>query len=333
MSFVGPPNPNFKEIFELKIAEGTFDEVFRFKNWRHRIELQPGIFTPGYISEFTWHNAFFPTDFKGKSLLDVGANDGLNSFLAERFGASHVTAIDIYRQLEEVDHQLGWNPYAIELAKRMLDSKVEVQAKSIMEVDQLGRRYDHAIISDVITWLPDMTSGIRKVASICDESIIIRDAFLKDDGGKPVLRYDFPRYHAHYYIPGKTFMTDLLKDCGFETVKFIRMSNSALYDNWVFSFPLARSSRSVKLYLDPWSQAPVGELPKIDQDQCLMKIGERYFLRGKGWVMGKDIELAWIQPRGFAKLLRKLIGERYFQLLKESRASSDSHAYTVIAKR
>lgn len=331
MSSVGPSN--FKEVFEVNIAEGTFKEIFQYKNWRHRIELLPGIFTPGYISEFTWHNAYFPTDFKGKSVLDVGANDGLNAFLAEKFGASHVTAIDIYRQLDEVDHQLGWNPRAIELAKTHLNSKIDIQAKSIHEVAQLGRRYDHAIISDVITWLPDMASGIRAVADICDESIIIRDAFLKQDHGKPVLRYDYPRYHAHHYVPSLTFMSELLKDCGFPRIEIKRMSNSAVFDNWVFSFPLAHAKGAVKLYQDPWAKDAFGELPSVEKDQCLMKIGDRLFLRSKGWVKESDVTLDWIQPRGFAKVFRKLIGERYYQLLKENRASTDSHAYTVIGRR
>jgi SAM-dependent methyltransferase len=331
MNVVGPSK--FHEIFEVKIPEGKYEDVFRFKSWRHRIELEPGVFTPGYISEFTWHNAFFPTDLKGKSVIDVGANDGLNAFLAERFGATHVTAVDIYRHHDKVDHQLGWNPTAIELAKANLKSKVEVQAQSIYDVDKIGRRYDYAIISDVITWLQDMAGGIRKVADITDECIIIRDAFMQKDDAGPVLRYDYPAYHAHYFTPSKTFIADLLKDCGFKEVKFIRMSNSALFDNWVFNFPLADAKGAVPLYDTPWSKEPIATLDKLSKDQCLMKIDERYFLRGKGWVKGSDITLNWIKPRGFAKLFRKLIGERYYQLLKERRATSDSHAYTVIARR
>jgi tRNA (mo5U34)-methyltransferase len=331
MNSIGPSN--FREVFEIKVGEELFKEVFQFKNWRHRIELQPGIFTPGYISEFTWHNSFFPVDFRGKSVLDVGANDGLNAFLAERFGATHVTAVDIYRDMAELDHQQGWNPYAIELAKRCLKSKVEIHSKSIYEVGQLGRRFDSAIISDVITWLPDMTAGIREVAAICDESLILRDAFIQNDHGKPFLRYDFPDHHAHLFTPSLTYIRNLLKDCGFKDVKIIRTSNSALYDNWVFSFPLAQSTRSIGLYLDPWAKAPIAELPPMKEEQGLMKIGDRIFLRGKGWVNAADIQVTWIKPRMVAKLFRKLVGERYYQLLKERRATADSHAYTVIATR
>lgn len=62
--------------------------------WFHRIELLPGIFSPGateYRAQLMEHPC---CDFKGKRVLDIGAWDGLYTFEAERRGA-HVTAMDI----------------------------------------------------------------------------------------------------------------------------------------------------------------------------------------------------------------------------------------------
>ena len=323
---------SFKEVFECNFPEGSYSDVLRFKDWRHRIDLGNGLFTPGYISDFTWYNSFFPTDLQGKAVLDVGANDGLNSFFAERGGASHVTAIDIYSQDATQDHQSGWNPYAIQTAKKHLNSKVDIHSMSVYDVAQLNRRYDRIIISDVITWLHDIPEAIRAIASICDESIVIREGFVKEDVSEPYVRYDRARTGSHFYTPSRQFIKELMQELGFKTIEFKKNSTTGLYDHWVTSFPILHLDKPVRLYSDPWATTPEGELPSL-KDQSLMAVGNRFFVRNKGWVDKQGIQVEWIKPRKRAKFIKALIGTQRYEAIKERRLYSTSDAYTVIARR
>ena len=59
-------------------------KILQYPKWRHRIELFPGFYTPGYNTmPDDWKFNHFPEDLHGKSVLDVGANDGYFSFEAQ----------------------------------------------------------------------------------------------------------------------------------------------------------------------------------------------------------------------------------------------------------
>lgn len=61
--------------------------------WYHRIELRPGIVTPGW-APMNLDFYKLPDDLTGKVVLDIGAWDGFYSFEALKRGASRVVAID-----------------------------------------------------------------------------------------------------------------------------------------------------------------------------------------------------------------------------------------------
>ncbi len=69
--------------------------------WYHKIELAPGIITPGFDLEPIWDNIRKirnQVDYKNKSVLDIASFDGLFTFEAEKLGASLVVAADcLYR--------------------------------------------------------------------------------------------------------------------------------------------------------------------------------------------------------------------------------------------
>ncbi|MEP7365554.1 MAG: DUF1698 domain-containing protein [Acidobacteriota bacterium] len=67
------------------------------KYWYHRIELAPGVVTPGYALEPIWENTRkvrAKLDYQNKTVLDIASFDGMFSFEAERLGASLVVAAD-----------------------------------------------------------------------------------------------------------------------------------------------------------------------------------------------------------------------------------------------
>jgi tRNA (mo5U34)-methyltransferase len=97
------------EELRAKIAECTY--------WYHKIELAPGVVTPGFDLDDLWANtrrAREYVDYKGKSVLDIASFDGMFSFEAEALGASVVIAADcLYRSLKN-----------LLLCREVLDSKV-----------------------------------------------------------------------------------------------------------------------------------------------------------------------------------------------------------------
>ncbi|HEY2733662.1 MAG TPA: hypothetical protein VGI70_06735, partial [Polyangiales bacterium] len=64
--------------------------------WYHSIELGHGVTTKGQsvMAEMLTESQL--PDFRGRSVLDIGAWDGYYSFLAERRGAARVVALDHY---------------------------------------------------------------------------------------------------------------------------------------------------------------------------------------------------------------------------------------------
>lgn len=68
-----------------------------FTYWYHKIELAPGITTPGFDLEPIWNNTRKVRDrlnYKDKTVLDIASFDGLFTFEAEKLGASVVVAAD-----------------------------------------------------------------------------------------------------------------------------------------------------------------------------------------------------------------------------------------------
>jgi tRNA (mo5U34)-methyltransferase len=64
--------------------------------WWHQVPLDDGRITPGRVPIYKLGKTYLfdDVDFKGKSVLDIGAWDGYFSFTAEKRGASRVVALD-----------------------------------------------------------------------------------------------------------------------------------------------------------------------------------------------------------------------------------------------
>jgi len=79
------------------MVESLRREMNSYPDWFHNIDLGNGLVTPGRGYESLWRmnrRLMDRVDFRGKSVLDVGAYDGMFSFEAERRGAAYVAATD-----------------------------------------------------------------------------------------------------------------------------------------------------------------------------------------------------------------------------------------------
>lgn len=175
---------------EIKDPSSDLVELFSLREWRQRIHLFDDIYTPGTRSEYEWEMCSFPGNLNGKSFIDVGANDGMISFLAEKKGASKVTSVDLYIADENTNLNMtqGWSIGRINKVKKVKQSSINVKPCSIYDLNQLNEQFDVVYCGNVIAWLDNPTEAISQLSKITKKQLIIREDISKIKG-KPLLEY------------------------------------------------------------------------------------------------------------------------------------------------
>ena len=159
------------------------EQMLLLKDWYHNIDLGDGLVTPGRSYHYLWRmnrRLMDQVDFRGKSVLEIGACDGMFSFEAERRGAAYVVATDLM-------------PYALDrfqFCKAALGSGVvPFYSTSIYELaDWLPRllsglpsnfpgprdRFDIVICFGVLYHLRDPMLGLAQIRSaVSDEGVVL----------------------------------------------------------------------------------------------------------------------------------------------------------------
>ncbi len=129
------------------------------REWYHRIEVAPSIFTPGrYDPALILNEMGFPEDLTGKTVLDIGAYDGFFSFEAERRGAKRVLATD--------RHPADYLGFAT--AHELLGSNVEYAVSSVYDLDpEVHGTFDFVMFFGVFYHLRHILLALDKVHSVC----------------------------------------------------------------------------------------------------------------------------------------------------------------------
>jgi tRNA (mo5U34)-methyltransferase len=113
------------------------------------------------------HEHLDAIDFRGKSVLDVGAWDGYWSFDAEKRGAASVLAADDLSQ----NHSSG---RGIFIAHELLGSSVEVrQDVSAYALGSLGRRFDVVLCLGVVYHLFDPFHALAQLRHCCHANTLV----------------------------------------------------------------------------------------------------------------------------------------------------------------
>ena len=164
-------------------------EKINSRKWWHSIEIAPGIITPGeYDTKQLLGIMDFPKDLSGKTVLDIGTNDGFFAFEAERRGAKRIVAVDRCPP----DH----NGFA--MAHSLLNSKAEYEAASVYDLDpEKHGTFDVVLFFGVLYHLRHPLLALEKIHRVCTELLLIEsqvidEAFIYDNIGY-VLRDIDPR--------------------------------------------------------------------------------------------------------------------------------------------
>jgi tRNA (mo5U34)-methyltransferase len=246
------------------VAGGTRAEELRAHAdsfaWFHSIDIGDGVVTHG-VSEAdkTLRPAQLP-DFKGKTVLDVGAWDGYYSFFAERNGATRVVALDHYvwgvdlaaRDVywqecrergvlpdQSRDATEFWRAElpgrrGFDLAKRAIDSKVvPVLADfSTMDVASLGT-FDVTLYLGVLYHMKDPLGCLERVRAVTREVAVIETAAFWNPTAPsvPMIRFltgpELNRDFGNWYLPNLEALQALALAAGFARTEVVQGPPSA----------------------------------------------------------------------------------------------------------
>jgi len=152
--------------------------------WYHRIELRPGIITPGFNdSPENLRLLGLPADCTGMRALDIGARDGYFSFELEKRGAE-VTAVDY----------MPSTTTGFSIAAHLLGSKARYLQENIYNLSRktLGE-FDIVLFLGLLYHLPDPLGALRIVRTLCRglmflETLVIDGLVFLPDGRKAALQ-------------------------------------------------------------------------------------------------------------------------------------------------
>lgn len=306
--------------------------ILAYNHWRHRVSLGKGLWTHGYNTiDREWERNYLPENFKGKSFLDVGANDGYFSFEAEKRGAKYVNAIDIYSGGSEtmVD---GWDITGITLLKNYFNSKVEIESRSVYDLTQTNKNWDTVFCSDVLSWLEEIPKAVEQLATVCNEKLYIKDTF------NMVNETASLKPHNHgtgfiYRMNIKYLEEQLLKN-GFKIEKVKPLYTFEQYEWQAKNFPSVNSSKNVAVYEYPGSTTVIAET-QINGDWKLSEFEDYIFVRNVGWVKKSDVvQTPRYSNNPLKSNLKKLLPKSFKEgKLKKTNIEQNIAELLVIAKK
>ena len=216
-------------------------EEMRTIHWFHRIQLDEQTVTPGdcpHTAAEATSRFGLPEDLSGKTVLDIGAWDGLFSFEAERRGAQ-VTAVDT-----TFENGGNWGgTKGFNFARRHLRSRVKFQELSVFDLDPaVHGRFDYVFFFGVLYHLTDPVGAIRKVAAMTRECCLIETAFCTHPDGlnRPLweFKHGYDNDPTNYWYPTVAGLAGVLKLVGFAEANVLYAQDQRLS---VRAFPVAAS--------------------------------------------------------------------------------------------
>jgi 2-polyprenyl-3-methyl-5-hydroxy-6-metoxy-1,4-benzoquinol methylase len=306
-------------------------QILSYQSWRHRIHLGNGVYTPGYNTlENDWEFYHMPENVKGKSVLDLGANDGYYSFTAENKGAESVTATDIYWG-DGSTMVGGWPIQGITLLKEYFNSNVEIVPLSVYDLPQLGRKWDIVLCNDLLSWLDDIPKALKIVAESCSEQLIIHDTFSTDNNHKgiDIKQMGIAKLHRMHI----SYLKKALVELGFKKIKVKKVYTYKHYEWQDNNLSKATSNGKVNVLFSPFDKQPTAQAEFINE-WVLTDLGDYIFVRNIGWILRKDINVTIKKKTIFKKIIKNLLPHSLFNFWHSFRQVEKSTSeFVVQAKR
>lgn len=154
----------------------NYDDILNHSFWGHRIRLGDGRYTPGTKDPEHWDAVGLPDEVDDKSVIDIGAFNGMHSFEAERRGAGRVLATDVWDTT--ISKGQTWRTLSgkagFDLARDYLDSDVESEVIGVEDVSPATvGTFDVSMCLAVLYLLDDRRGAVRNLVDITEELVVI----------------------------------------------------------------------------------------------------------------------------------------------------------------
>lgn len=158
-----------------EITQRAREAIARQAKWHHRIEVAPGVWTPGLQDTQTvLQQIDMPENLSGMRVLDVGARDGFFTFEAERRGAREVIALD-----NESPHRTGFA-----IAAELLGSRATYVTENVYSLspERYGR-FDLVLFLGVIYHLRHPLLALDRIHDVCEPgALLLLETHMIDEG-------------------------------------------------------------------------------------------------------------------------------------------------------
>jgi tRNA (mo5U34)-methyltransferase len=171
---------------ERSVADWIKHQVDAEPYWFHRIEVLPGVFTPGWSDPAAEKLPYFglPDDLTGMRVLDIGCAEGFFSFEAERRGAREVIGIDSF--------PASVRRFNIVKAARQSNATAFLMNVYDLDVDRLGT-FDLVLFYGVFYHLKHPQYALERIRDVCTGRLLFQTHMHEEPAvaGTPWARY-FP---------------------------------------------------------------------------------------------------------------------------------------------
>jgi len=192
--------------------------------WFHRIDLGDGLVTPGVDIDGKAKIEFakLPADLTGKSVLDIGAWDGLFSIEAKRRRASRVLATDYYAW-----HDIPWSgKQGFMLARELSGLNIEDMDIDVMDLspERVGT-FDVTLFLGVLYHLRHPFLALEKVSSLTKEMLLLTTWVDMLNESRPAAAF-YPNKElgndpTNWWGFNPACIEAMLKDVGFRRVEIV----------------------------------------------------------------------------------------------------------------
>jgi tRNA (mo5U34)-methyltransferase len=194
-------------------------------NWFHRIELGDKIVTPGTDKSPQKLDALRLPSLVGKTVLDIGANDGFFSFAAERAGAARVVAVDSFCWTSDAPG--GQTKAGFDLAHEVLDSNVEAIEADLYDLtpENVGS-FDVVLMLGVLYHCREPLLAIERLASLTKELLVVESLVDLVWMRRPAAAFYpgadvVPGDESNWWGPNPAALSGMVRACGFAEVELV----------------------------------------------------------------------------------------------------------------
>lgn len=233
-----PSPPSVQAVREPITDESQIRSMIDgYRKWYHRIELAPGIVTPGInVSSENLRildHLGLPADCSGMRVLDIGTADGFMAFEVEKRGAAEVVGID-YRKPTST---------GFAIASTILGSRVRHVVENVYELDpEKYGLFDMVLFLGVLYHLRNPLLAFDRVRSLMKpgallfvETQLLDNSVLLSDGSTKSLETISPELtdtaiwqsyskgrlnndHTNKWVPNITGLKEAIEDAEFEVL-------------------------------------------------------------------------------------------------------------------